>query len=200
MRAALRRISLRAAAADAAGHRPAGHQFRPRRSAARGQSLGQPRRLRRARLRRHLAVGLVDAARLPRSALHRLRARQRLARHQRHRPQQRQRRGRQPDRSYIAKAAALAEVFRPYGIKVYLSARFSAPRDLGGFRPAIRSIRRCARGGRPRPTRSIARSPTSAGSWSRPTAKASRARRTTAAPTPTAPTCSPRRSPRTAAS
>ena len=34
---------------------------------------------------------------------------------------------------YIAKAAALAEVFRPYGIKVYLSARFSAPRDLGGL-------------------------------------------------------------------
>jgi Alpha-glucuronidase len=34
---------------------------------------------------------------------------------------------------YIARAAALAEVFRPYGIKVYLSARFSAPRDLGGL-------------------------------------------------------------------
>jgi alpha-glucuronidase len=29
---------------------------------------------------------------------------------------------------YLAKAAALAGVFRPYGIKVYLSARFSAPR------------------------------------------------------------------------
>jgi len=28
---------------------------------------------------------------------------------------------------YLAKAAALADVFRPYGIKVYLSARFSAP-------------------------------------------------------------------------
>jgi len=35
--------------------------------------------------------------------------------------------------AYIAKAAALADVFRPYGIKVYLSARFSAPRDLGGL-------------------------------------------------------------------
>ncbi|WP_121115982.1 alpha-glucuronidase family glycosyl hydrolase [Croceibacterium ferulae] len=34
---------------------------------------------------------------------------------------------------YIAKAAALAEVFRPYGIKVYLSARFSAPVELGGL-------------------------------------------------------------------
>jgi alpha-glucuronidase len=46
---------------------------------------------------------------------------------------------------YIAKAAALAEVFRPYGIKVYLSARFSAPRDLGGLTtgdpldPAVRA-------------------------------------------------------------
>jgi alpha-glucuronidase len=46
---------------------------------------------------------------------------------------------------YIAKAAALAEVFRPYGIKVYLSARFSAPRDLGGLStgdpldPAVRA-------------------------------------------------------------
>jgi alpha-glucuronidase len=33
---------------------------------------------------------------------------------------------------YIAKAAALADVFRPYGIKVYLSARFSAPIEIGG--------------------------------------------------------------------
>jgi alpha-glucuronidase len=34
---------------------------------------------------------------------------------------------------YIAKAAALAEVFRPYGIRVYLSARFSAPIEIGGL-------------------------------------------------------------------
>jgi len=34
---------------------------------------------------------------------------------------------------FIAKAAALADIFRPYGIKVYLSARFSAPRDIGGL-------------------------------------------------------------------
>ncbi|RZL40669.1 MAG: alpha-glucuronidase [Rubrivivax sp.] len=38
--------------------------------------------------------------------------------------------------TYLAKAAALAGVFRPYGIKVYLSARFSAPRDLGGLKTA----------------------------------------------------------------
>jgi alpha-glucuronidase len=37
---------------------------------------------------------------------------------------------------YIAKAAALADVFRPYGIKVYLSARFSAPIEAGGLKTA----------------------------------------------------------------
>jgi alpha-glucuronidase len=37
---------------------------------------------------------------------------------------------------YIAKAAALADIFRPYGIKVYLSARFSAPIELGGLKSA----------------------------------------------------------------
>ncbi len=34
---------------------------------------------------------------------------------------------------YIAKVAALANVFRPYGLKVYLTARFSAPREIGGL-------------------------------------------------------------------
>jgi alpha-glucuronidase len=37
---------------------------------------------------------------------------------------------------YLAKAAALANVFRPYGIRVYLSARFSAPIELGGLKTA----------------------------------------------------------------
>src|SRR6201991_1576817 len=32
---------------------------------------------------------------------------------------------------YLAKVAAIANVFRPYGIRVYLSARFSAPIELG---------------------------------------------------------------------
>ncbi|HET8783377.1 MAG TPA: alpha-glucuronidase, partial [Pyrinomonadaceae bacterium] len=32
---------------------------------------------------------------------------------------------------YLAKVAAIAGVFRPYGIRVYLSARFSAPMELG---------------------------------------------------------------------
>jgi alpha-glucuronidase len=37
---------------------------------------------------------------------------------------------------YLRKAAALADVFRPYGIKVYLSARFSAPIEIGGLATA----------------------------------------------------------------
>jgi alpha-glucuronidase len=34
---------------------------------------------------------------------------------------------------YIEKLAGLANVFRPYGIKVYLTARFSAPVEIGGL-------------------------------------------------------------------
>jgi len=37
---------------------------------------------------------------------------------------------------YLEKAAALAAVFRPYGVRVYLTARFSAPIELGGLKTA----------------------------------------------------------------
>lgn len=37
---------------------------------------------------------------------------------------------------YLQKVAALADVFRPYGIRVYLSVRFSAPIDIGGLKTA----------------------------------------------------------------
>lgn len=37
---------------------------------------------------------------------------------------------------YLQKVAALAKVFRPYGIKVYLTARFSAPIEIGGLKTA----------------------------------------------------------------
>jgi len=37
---------------------------------------------------------------------------------------------------WLAKAAALAKVFRPYGIRVYLTARFSAPIEIGGLKTA----------------------------------------------------------------
>lgn len=35
---------------------------------------------------------------------------------------------------YLQKVAALADVFRPYGIKVYLSVYFAAPKTLGGLK------------------------------------------------------------------
>jgi len=38
--------------------------------------------------------------------------------------------------AYLKKVAALADVFRPYGIHVYLSVRFSAPIEIGGLKTA----------------------------------------------------------------
>ncbi|QNH14839.1 alpha-glucuronidase family glycosyl hydrolase [Xanthomonas sp. SI] len=38
--------------------------------------------------------------------------------------------------AYLDKTAALAAALRPYGIRVYLSARFSAPIEIGGLRSA----------------------------------------------------------------
>jgi alpha-glucuronidase len=37
---------------------------------------------------------------------------------------------------YLEKVKALADAFRPYGIKVYLTARFSAPIEIGGLKTA----------------------------------------------------------------
>ncbi len=39
-------------------------------------------------------------------------------------------------REYLSKVAALAGVFRPYGIKVYLTARFSSPMEIGKLKTA----------------------------------------------------------------
>lgn len=39
-------------------------------------------------------------------------------------------------KSYLEKVKALADVFRNYGIKVYLTARFSAPMEIGGLKTA----------------------------------------------------------------
>ncbi|RZA11809.1 MAG: alpha-glucuronidase, partial [Lysobacteraceae bacterium] len=38
--------------------------------------------------------------------------------------------------AYLRKVEAIAGVLRPYGIRVYLSARFSAPMEIGGLRTA----------------------------------------------------------------
>ena len=40
------------------------------------------------------------------------------------------------NQAYLQKVKALADVFRPYGIKVYLTARFSAPIEMGGLKTA----------------------------------------------------------------
>ena len=37
---------------------------------------------------------------------------------------------------YLEKAAALADIFRPYGIRVYLSVNFSSPIEIGGLQTA----------------------------------------------------------------
>lgn len=37
---------------------------------------------------------------------------------------------------FLTKVAALADAFRPYGLKVYLTARFSAPVEIGGLKTA----------------------------------------------------------------
>jgi alpha-glucuronidase len=37
---------------------------------------------------------------------------------------------------YLRKVAAIADALRPYGVRVYLSARFSAPIDIGGLKTA----------------------------------------------------------------
>jgi len=39
-------------------------------------------------------------------------------------------------KEYLPKVAALANVMRPYGIKIYLTARFSAPIEIGGLKTA----------------------------------------------------------------
>jgi alpha-glucuronidase len=39
-------------------------------------------------------------------------------------------------RPYLEKVAALADALRPWGIRVYLSARFSAPMEIGGLKTA----------------------------------------------------------------
>ena len=39
-------------------------------------------------------------------------------------------------RDWIVKASGLAEAFRPYGIRIYLTAKFSAPKEIGGLSTA----------------------------------------------------------------
>jgi len=44
-------------------------------------------------------------------------------------------------REYLLKTAALADVLRPYGMRVYLAPLFTAPVQLGGLATADRATR-----------------------------------------------------------
>ena len=66
------------------------HRLEAAHADSRAQSLGQPRPSRRTRLCRAVDLGLAQAAGIPRSALHRLRARLRVDRHQRRGADQRE--------------------------------------------------------------------------------------------------------------
>ncbi len=81
-------------------------------------------------------MGLAGAAREVRSPPSRLRAGECVHRHQRVGAQQRERQREEPGADYLRKAAAIADAFRPYGVRVYLSAHFSAPIELGGLKTA----------------------------------------------------------------
>ena len=136
---------------------PAGeHRGAAADGSAAAEPLGQPRRDHRARLRRSRRSGTganCRAAIDPRITDYA--PRERVDRHQRHGAEQRQRESRVLTAPYLEKAAALALALRPYGIRVYLSANFAAPRMLGG--PAHRRSARpraWRAGGARRPTRS----------------------------------------------
>ena len=108
----------------------------PQRTVSDAEPLGQYQRHHRARLRRGIALEMVRTARTRRPPLHRLRPRQCIAGHQRHGRQQRECQRPLPHAEYIEKVAALAGVFRPYGIRVYLSVYLPAPKVIGGLKTA----------------------------------------------------------------
>ena len=110
--------------------------------------------------------------RLPRPALHRLCPRRRLDRDQRHRPQQRQLQCRRPDAALSRAGQRRSPTSSGPTASASISRRGSTRRwRWAASRPPIRSIRGCAPGGGPRPTRSTGTSPISAASWSRPIRK-----------------------------
>ena len=66
---------------------------------------------------------------------------------------------------HLPRLARLAEVFRRYGIKLFISISFASPMVLSGCAPPTRSTRTSPRGGGGRWRWSTSTSPTSAGSW-----------------------------------
>ena len=164
------------------------------------QSLGQPRRHRRARLRRPLAVGLERAAGDALAALQGLRARERVARHQRHRAHQRQRERAGPHRrSTWTRSPRWRRRSGPMGSRLPDRALQRADRDR---RPLDRRPveRRRPAVVEDKATEIYAKIPDFGGFLVKANSEGQPGRRRTTAPTPTAPTCSPTRSRAKAAS
>lgn len=100
---------------------------------------------------------------------------------------------------YLDKAAALATVFRPYGIRVFLSARFSAPIEIGGLKTADPLDPQVQRWWRETADAIYARIPDFGGFLVKANSEGQPGPRITAAATPTVPTCLPMHWRRTAA-
>nr|WP_317239063.1 alpha-glucuronidase family glycosyl hydrolase [Hymenobacter sp. 5516J-16] len=66
---------------------------------------------------------------------------------------------------YLQKVAALAGVMRPYGIRVYLSVFWAAPKVIGGLPTSDPWTPRWRSGGRPKPTKSTRSFPTLGAFW-----------------------------------
>jgi len=103
------------------------------------------------------------------------------------------------DAESLRKVAALAGVWRPYGVRMYLSASFAAPTRLADWRQPTRWTKASPIGGKPKRMRFTGKFPISAAFWSRQTPKVNPAPKPMAAVTPTAPTCWPTPSRRTKA-
>ena len=83
---------------------------------------------------------------------------------------------------YLQKVAALAEVFRPYGIRVYLSVHFAAPKTLGGLSTSDPLDPQVRQWWANKAREIYAMIPILGDFWSRPIRKANLARRTTTHP------------------
>ena len=92
---------------------------------------------------------------------------------------------------YLKKVAALANTFRPYGIRLYLAANFAAPKMLGELTTTDPLDPAVARWWRAKADEIYALIPDFGGFVVKANSEGSPARRTTSARTPTAPTCWP---------
>lgn len=99
---------------------------------------------------------------------------------------------------FMKKAKVLADIFRPYGIKVFLTARFSAPIEIGGLKTADPLDQEVIAFWKRRPTKCISTFPTLGDTSSRQIPKDSPGRMNTSERMPKVPTCLPMLWPRMA--